>query len=203
MLRDRPPPRFRRLGAVVGREGAGGAIDAPVIEDMRDVADARRLAEFRHAQGQIPVLAALEAKAEAAGAAHQFGPVDAEMADHVLGQEQLRVPVRLEMRLVTPARRRRSCPRRYRSGRPAHDAPVRPRPGRAHGRAAGRHGPAGRVNSPVASSSAELLAAEMWPLTATGHEPDARIAAGIAGEQAAGRPGSVEASSAMQSSQCG
>src|SRR3954447_10447643 len=52
---------------------------------MRDVADARGSAEFRHAQGQIPVLASFEAKAEASGAAHKIGPVDAKMTDHVLG----------------------------------------------------------------------------------------------------------------------
>ena len=59
---------------------------------------------LHHAQRHVVVLAALEALPKSADLPDHRRPVDAEVADQVLAIEQLGVPVRLEVRVVSPAR---------------------------------------------------------------------------------------------------
>ena len=58
--------------------------------------------ELEHAQRQVVVLGPLEALAEPTGAAHELGPVDAEVADDVLRQEKVRAEVGLEIGVRPP-----------------------------------------------------------------------------------------------------
>ena len=78
-----------------GRSGSG----APVIEDERHVDDpARALAR---AKREVVVLRALEAGAESAERREQRAPHDERVRKVHVGEQQLRRPVRLELRRVT------------------------------------------------------------------------------------------------------
>ena len=67
------------------------------------MADALGRGQIAHPQHEIVVLTARAAFAEAANLLDKAAPVDPETAEHVLRQQQVRVPVRFEIRRKTPA----------------------------------------------------------------------------------------------------
>src|SRR5271154_3866292 len=80
---------------------AGGS--APMIEDMRDVPNAPRLYPLDNPQREVIILAPVEFRPQPSHLSHQRSPINPEMGNHVLSQEQIRVPIALEMRIVAPA----------------------------------------------------------------------------------------------------
>ncbi len=86
-------------GSQRSRSGDG----APVIKHLGHMTDRGGLQLFAAAQGQVPILAALEADAESANLPHQGSVVQPQVANAVLPKEQFMVPVGLEVRGRTPA----------------------------------------------------------------------------------------------------
>src|SRR6266403_88581 len=54
-------------------------------------------------QREVVVLAPVELRPQPSHLSHQRGSINPEMGNHVLSEEQIRVPIALEMRIVTPA----------------------------------------------------------------------------------------------------
>ena len=76
---------------------------APVVENLRDVPDAVAGGALDDAHREVPVLRALVADAESADIADEQRAVHAEVADVILDEEQVRVPVGLEVLVVAVA----------------------------------------------------------------------------------------------------
>src|SRR6266498_4198417 len=74
---------------------------APVIKNFRNVMNQRGLETLDSTQCEIPILAAFIAFAEATHRAQTRGPKSREMAGVVLAEEEIRVPVRFEVRIET------------------------------------------------------------------------------------------------------
>ena len=93
------------VGVVFGGdvEGGGGFDGAPVVEDFGDVDDLLGRAGFDDAESEVPVLGAFEAGSEAACDFEGVAAVDAEVADHVAAEEEVVVPVGLEVGAVAEA----------------------------------------------------------------------------------------------------
>src|SRR3954452_13297664 len=77
-----------------------------MVEDMRDVPNAPRFYPLDDPQSEVIILTAVELRPQASHLSHERGSIDAEMGDHVLSQEQIRVPIALEMRITPPAQSR-------------------------------------------------------------------------------------------------
>ena len=88
---------------LVDHERGGAGDRAPVVEDARDVMDERGVELFDEAQGEIPILAALVAGAETADGAEARGPENGEVAGVVLAEEEIGVPVGLEVGIEAAA----------------------------------------------------------------------------------------------------
>ncbi len=74
-----------------------------MIQHERDVADALGSDGFGDAQHEVPILAAVETGPQPAGVPHALGSKDGQVTDVVLADEEIRVPVGFEMRIVAPA----------------------------------------------------------------------------------------------------
>src|SRR6266700_7558344 len=72
---------------------------APVIKHPRQMLNLLRSNLFYAAQRQIIILRAFEPDAETTEPTDQVGSVNAEMRNEILRQKQLRVPIRLKIRL--------------------------------------------------------------------------------------------------------
>src|SRR5438105_3140699 len=76
---------------------------SPVIEHRRNVPDLLRPNPLDDTQGEVVVLAALESLPDSTDLTHEARAIHAEVADQVVGTEQIRVPIGLEIR-VEPLR---------------------------------------------------------------------------------------------------
>src|SRR5258707_11094097 len=73
-----------------------------MVEDRGQVTDAGRAGRGGGAQGEVVVLAAVEAIAKPAKALQQRAPIDAEMADQIVAEKKVRIPVGLEIGRMAP-----------------------------------------------------------------------------------------------------
>src|SRR5436190_970021 len=76
---------------------------APMIQDPRDVTDLAWLDQVRAAQQQIVILASFETEPKATRALNQAAAKNRQMRNVVLGQDQRRIPVRFEQRVLPQA----------------------------------------------------------------------------------------------------
>src|SRR5580698_1473813 len=71
-----------------------------MIKNSRDMPDAAGRDAFDDPHGEVPVLGTFVADAETADFAHKGCTVNTEVADKILGEKQIGVPVGLEIRAV-------------------------------------------------------------------------------------------------------
>ncbi len=74
-----------------------------MVEDMRDVMDPLQAGPRGDAQDEIVILATLVTLAEPADRLNEAAAKHAEMREHILRQHQIRVPIRLEIRVEASA----------------------------------------------------------------------------------------------------
>ena len=103
VLKHRAPAGFLGVGLGLGPAGGAAFDHSPVVQHMRDVNDLIGPQVLSAAQHQVMVLRALEARTQAAQLAQQRGFEGGQMAHHVLGQAQVRVPVGLEVGVLAGA----------------------------------------------------------------------------------------------------
>ncbi len=96
MVRQRAPGRVGTARRE-GRRKAAGRLP-PMVEHIRHMPHAPGVYAFRYAQCQIVVLAAIEPRPQPAQCRYHTAAVDRQMAHHVLRQQQIRIPSRLEIR---------------------------------------------------------------------------------------------------------
>src|SRR5205807_454172 len=103
MLFEGPPRSVLGIG-LRARGARRRSFDrAPVVENERNVADARGATACDHSQVEIVILAAFEALAKSAHLTHARGAQRRDVRQVVLRQEEVGVPVRLEERVVESA----------------------------------------------------------------------------------------------------
>ena len=76
---------------------------APVIEHHRNVHDAALGQPRDEAQRQVVILRAVEPRPKSTDGAHARGPISGKMCDQVVRQEEIRVPIRLEVGIAAQA----------------------------------------------------------------------------------------------------
>ena len=78
-------------------EGRRFRVAPPMVQDCRDMPDPAQRRRVGHSKHEVVVLAALEADAQSADALEERPPIHSEMADHIVAEHQVGVPVGLEI----------------------------------------------------------------------------------------------------------
>ena len=98
MFLQRPALRFVHVAFLFRRAGGRAGDGAPVIQHPWHMTDLAGLCPFRNPQREVPVLRAFEPFPKSSELASKAGMVDAKVADAILRAQQIRVPVRLQIR---------------------------------------------------------------------------------------------------------
>src|ERR1700690_16053 len=99
MLLQRAFRRDYRLRRIVGRKARHARINAPMVQDVRDVPNPIVTRLLQEAQDEIIILASFKSLAKPSDLLRNRRPIHAEVCNVILREEESRIPPRFEIRV--------------------------------------------------------------------------------------------------------